>query len=246
MQITEHFKQSGNWLFRWRSYLPLVLFAFASVSLRNFEYPDDNHQFDLVWEALALDVSLSGLAIRVYAIGCAPKRTSGRNTAKQVADELNTTGLYSVLRHPLYLGNTLIWLGIALFPRSFVLPALVMLVSWLYHERIIYAEEDFLEQKHGEAFRAWAKRTPAIWPKWSLWRRSALPFAWRHALKREYHGLFGIISAFFAFEIAGDWFVHRSFEIDPVWFALWFGSLIFYLATRFLRKLTSLLEVPGR
>ncbi|MGC9453013.1 MAG: methyltransferase family protein, partial [Oceanipulchritudo sp.] len=41
--------------------------------------------------------------------------TSGRNTKQQVAYSLNTTGFYSVVRNPLYLGNFFMYLGIALF-----------------------------------------------------------------------------------------------------------------------------------
>ena len=33
------------------------------------------------------------------------KNTSGRNTHDQVADSLNTSGIYSIVRHPLYVGN---------------------------------------------------------------------------------------------------------------------------------------------
>ena len=37
-------------------------------------------------------------------------KTSGKNTAKQIAESLNTSGIYSVLRNPLYLANFLNWL----------------------------------------------------------------------------------------------------------------------------------------
>ena len=48
-------------------------------------------------------------------MGFAPRGTSGRNTLGQVAEVLNTSGMYSVVRNPLYLGNFVIWLGLALF-----------------------------------------------------------------------------------------------------------------------------------
>ena len=47
-----------------------------------------------------------------------PAGTSGRNTAKQVADTLNTTGLYSLTRNPLYLGNAVIYMAIACFLQN--------------------------------------------------------------------------------------------------------------------------------
>ena len=62
----------------------------------------------------AISISVLGFLVRFYTIGTTPKGTSGRNTKEQVADVLNSSGMYSMLRHPLYLGNYLIWLGISL------------------------------------------------------------------------------------------------------------------------------------
>ena len=46
-----------------------------------------------------------------------PFRTSDRRTAEgQVPDEPNTTGIYSVMRNPLYVGDLFKWPGIALLP----------------------------------------------------------------------------------------------------------------------------------
>ena len=63
----------------------------------------------------ALLVSLFGLAVRVRTAGHTPDRTSDRRTAEgQVPDEPNTTGIYSVMRNPLYVGDLFKWPGIAL------------------------------------------------------------------------------------------------------------------------------------
>jgi len=246
MKLAEHFETSGNWLFRWRSYLPLLLLGLSFFAMLHFEYPGNNHAYDLIWESAALAIALFGLGIRVVAVGCAPERTSGRNTREQVADTLNTTGIYSMVRHPLYLGNCLICFGVALFPRSLTLVIIVLLICWLYHERIVYAEEAFLERKFGDRFRSWAAATPAMWPQWFKWVKPALPFSWRNAVKREYHGFFGILSVFFVLEISGDWFARKQLIFDPVWVVLWLFGLLVYVTSRFLRKRTNLLNVVGR
>jgi len=94
--------------------------------------------FDMRDESLFLGVSLFGQAIRVYTVGFTPKNTSGRNTINgQLADELNVTGIYSVIRHPLYLGNFFMWLGPVLFIRSGWCIIVFGLVYWLYYERIM-------------------------------------------------------------------------------------------------------------
>ena len=121
MKLDDHFEKSGNWLFRWRSYLPLLLLGLSLASLREFKYPGGSHVWDLVWELFSSILGFLGVAIRAYAVGCAPQRTSGRNVREQVADSLNITGVYSILRHPLYLGNTLMWFSVALFAESWSL-----------------------------------------------------------------------------------------------------------------------------
>jgi len=59
---------------------------------------------------IAIALSMFGFIIRAIAIGTTPKGTSGRNTKEgQVAESLNTKGIYSMVRHPLYLGNYFMW-----------------------------------------------------------------------------------------------------------------------------------------
>ncbi len=100
----------GMVLFRWRSYLPLLLFAILVPALRDFRYPLDNAVADCLWELLCLSLAFAGLAVRCHTSGTVPAGTSGRNTKRQKASVLNMTGWYSVVRNPLYLA--------ALFTRS--------------------------------------------------------------------------------------------------------------------------------
>ena len=54
MALREEFESSGNWLFRWRSYLPLLMLSLAVVALRNFKYVYYNGFFDKLWELACL------------------------------------------------------------------------------------------------------------------------------------------------------------------------------------------------
>ena len=159
MKLSDHLETSGNWVFRWRSYLPLLLIGLSLASLREAKYPSDSSLLELSLKIVSVAVGFFGVGIRAYAVGCAPQRTSGRNTREQIADTLNTSGLYSIVRHPLYLGNTLMWFSVALFAEAWTLAVIILLVSTLYHERIIFAEEAFLEHKFGDSF-AIGRRTP--------------------------------------------------------------------------------------
>ena len=150
MALVHEFERSGNWLFRRRSWLPVFLIA-AGIIVMYFTNPQAI-LYDTGKELLFLGISLLGQAIRIITVGYAPKNTSGRNTsAGQIADELNVTGIYSVVRHPLYIGNFFMWLGPVLFIRSLVFVLFFILIYWLYYERIMFSEEQFLRRKFADA-----------------------------------------------------------------------------------------------
>jgi protein-S-isoprenylcysteine O-methyltransferase Ste14 len=237
---------AGQWLFRRRSYLPLALLVVVLPAFRGFSYPFGSHSYDLIWEMICLSISLLGLAIRAFTIGYVPKGTSGRNTRQQIADSLNTSGLYSVTRNPLYLGNFFMTLGVVMFLRNGWLGLVYALAFWLYYERIIAAEEHFLRDKFGGIYDDYLLRTPPFIPDFRLWRPPSVPFSLRNVLKREYSGFFGVIAAFTILEVAGDYVVEGKIEIDPVWAGIFLFGLAVYLLLLTLKKKTRLLRVEGR
>jgi len=246
MALREEFERTGNWLFRWRSYLPLVVIGIVLLALREYEYPGHSESLDHLWEVLCLIVSFFGLGIRIFTIGYSPKGTSGRNTKKQVAETLNTTGTYSVVRNPLYLGNFFMGLGIVLFAHFWWLTLIYILVFWLYYERIIFAEEAYLRNKFGNEYLEWANKTPVIIPKFSQYRRADLPFSLRNVLRREYSGFFAVIVTLFILETFGELSAEGKLEFDLGWILLLGIGFIAWLTLRTLKKYTTILNVEGR
>ncbi len=246
MTLQTQFTETGAWLFRWRSYLPLVFIAVIAPAFREFSYPFGSHFYDLIWEMICLSIAFFGLFIRCYTIGYTPKGTSGRNTKKQVAATLNTTGIYSILRNPLYLGNFFMMLGVVMFIRVWWVWVIYALAFWLYYERIIMAEESFLKDKFGKTYEDYANRTPAFLPNFKLWRPNILPFSWRNVLKREYSGFFALISSMMFLELVGDYLEKGVIVLDVVWVSIFSFALAAYLILRTLKKKTKLLHVEGR
>ena len=246
MALREELESSGNWLFRWRSYLPLVLLVPPVLALRHYQLPLKSHRLQETWELVCAMVSVMGLGVRIMTVGFAPARTSGRNTRGQVAESLNTTGMYSIVRHPLYVGNFLMGLGLAMFCLDLEMVAMFVLAFWLYYERIMLAEEGFLREKFGEEFMGWASKTPAFVPRLWGWRRPSLPFSLRTVLKREYSGVFALILAFNGLDLIEDSVVAGRLTVEPAVAGVMVGGLVLYVALRTLKKHSRMLVVEGR
>lgn len=246
MGLREEFEATGNWLFRRRGYLPLLLFPLLLIAAARSGYPAGSHRFDLAWEGGCLLLALAGLALRVATVGFVPRDTSGRNTGALKAESLNTSGLYSVVRHPLYLGNYLMWLGVALFPRTWWPPVIVSLVFWLYYERIMFAEEEFLRRKFGTLYTAWAAITPAFLPRLARWRPPAVSFCLLTVLRREHSSLLALIASLTVLEVATDHAYTGRLVLDPVWGTALGVTLVLCLAVRTVKHRTRLLHVEDR
>jgi protein-S-isoprenylcysteine O-methyltransferase Ste14 len=247
--IREEMTTQGAFLFRWRSYLPLFGFPLVLLAMKDFRYPYGSHFYDTLWDLFSLGVAFLGLAIRAVTVGFVPPGTSGRSTKRQQADSLNTMGAYSLVRHPLYLGNFVIVMGGSLFVRDFWLSLVVVLGFALYYERIISAEESFLLEKFGSEFSEWASRTPLILPSFRNYKPPDRPFDWRMVLRREPSGFFGIVATFTFLEVVGDYVVRGLLVIDPVWNTIFLLGLLIFVVLVFLKKKTHVLtprrELPS-
>src|SRR5699024_8804112 len=102
------------------------------------------------------------------------------------------------------------------------------------------------KENFGEKFEQWAQMTPAVFPQLSRWQRSALPFSWRSALRREYSTLLAIAASLTALEVSTDWLEISHFTVPSGFISLLLVSLIIYTCLRTLKKKTRLLDVAGR
>lgn len=250
MIVSEKMEKQGNWLFRLRGTLPLILLMFCGYAYWLSEAQAGEiflkqQPYRYVYEMCCLLIGLSGFAIRVLTIGYTPGNTSGRNTRSQVADRLNTTGLYSIVRNPLYLGNFLMWLGVAMLTMNIWFIVAFCLFYWLYYERIIIAEESFLIRKFGDEYLGWAARTPCFVPRFSGYVKPTYTFSFKKVLKKEKNGIFALLLIFCIFD-ASERAIDGAFPkyMWLVWLTV-FMALI-YFSLKMVRIHTGWLNESGR
>ncbi len=250
MALQEEFEKQGVWLFRYRGTLPLIILAIgAALYVQTEMNPDsfflEDTPYEIYYNTFCLLVCFLGLAIRIYTVGHTPENTSGRNVTGQVADTLNTSGIYSTVRHPLYLGNFFMWLGPALLTGNLWFNVAFCLFYWVYYERIMFAEEQFLRRKFGNIYTDWAENVPPFFPNFKNFRKPSLPFSWKKVLKKEKNGLLAVFLIFAAFDITGNLIEGKS---DYNYFLL-VGcaiSLVLYLILKYLKSQTTVLNEAGR
>ncbi|MGR3810429.1 methyltransferase family protein [Jiulongibacter sp. NS-SX5] len=243
MALKEEFESQGNFLFRYRSYFPIIFLLVALAVFVNEVLKENQTLFSQNYWFFSLGVGLFGLLIRVFTVGFTPKNTSGRNTAEgQVADELNETGIYSIVRHPLYVGNYFMWLGVAMLTANLWFIVAFTLTYWVYYERIMYAEEAFLRGKFGEKYTDWALGRPAFVPKLTGLKKPKYPFSLKKVLKKEKNGIAALFGLFWLFDMVKVYTFTCEIALQKnFWFYAFIGGMVFYLIFKVLKR-TSLLE----
>jgi protein-S-isoprenylcysteine O-methyltransferase Ste14 len=122
----------------------------------------------------------TGLAIRSWAAGTLVKK-----------ERLACNGPYSLVRHPLYLGSTLMMVGFTLLTAMWWNVAVALAVAVICFGHAIRQEEAFLAQKFGDRWTAYASRAGRVLPC-GLAGKLLAPWQWRLWLQnREYNAWIG-------------------------------------------------------
>ena len=244
MTIKKSLEVSGNFLFKYRGHIPLIVFILVvPISfLTPYKTYASYHGLNETILFTALFLIFSGHLIRARTVGKRTIQTSGRNRSHQVAQVLTKTGWYSLLRHPLYFGNYLIWLGLAIFLSNFWFVIILSLLFWIYYERIMFAEEVFLEAKFGGEFTVWASKTPSFFPSIKNYKPNDFPFSWRVVIKNEYPGIISSATSFLFILILKRIVLlgHFSFcSSDAVFVVI---IVVFGVSCKLLKKFTAVFE----
>ena len=117
---------------------------------------------------------------------------------------------------------------------------------WMYYERIIFAEENFLRNKYGEPYVNWTLKTPIFLPRLSGRKNPELFFSFKNVLKREYSGFFALFFTFTLFDLVENFFRKSVWELDDFWMYALLTSGLITLILRTLKKKTKILNVSGR
>lgn len=231
----------GNQFFKYRGQIPALIFLIAFILMHI--YPETEIWLNSTNTYLALLLVVIGHLVRALAVGKRAAHTSGRNRDEQVAEALNSTGIYSMVRHPLYLGNITTYMGWVVFTGiDWLIPA--MLIGFLFYYRfIIYAEEQFLTRKFGQDYLDWKSATPLLLPAFWRFKANPQPFSVKTVLENEYSGIAASMTTAWVL-LAFQWYVLGQFqEKSLLILAMALFIAVFTLGLRYLKKKTQFFKV---
>ena len=86
-------------------------------------------------------------------------------------DQLVTSGVFALVRHPVYAAwITLVFPGLALLIRSW--PMLITpLIAYAIFRRLIHREDEYLEQRFGQAYLDYRRRVNEVIPIPRFWQK---------------------------------------------------------------------------
>ncbi len=111
----------------------------------------------------ALVLLVAGLAIRIAAIVTLGRAFSA-NVAIRASQTILRTGLYSVVRHPSYLGMELIFLAAGLHSHNWISLAIVLILPTLAVLHRIRVEEAALRGAFGDEYADYCRTTKRLIP----------------------------------------------------------------------------------
>ena len=141
---------------------PLILAAVTSLMLALDFQPDDASVLDAV--AAAIGAALVLYAWNLTAWSFLSWRSIFFGHGVQEDQELVTRGAYGLVRHPVYLGVLLIWLGLTvafLSPIALIITAVYVVPSYLLY---MLSEERMMKEEFGDPYARYCRRVPMLLP----------------------------------------------------------------------------------
>jgi protein-S-isoprenylcysteine O-methyltransferase Ste14 len=177
--------------YRLRGFLVSLPLIFALVS---FSFETENEWF--CWP-VGVSIFLLGLWLRIWAQQHLHYRLAVRKN-------LTTEGPYCFVRNPVYLGNTLICVGLVVTSELLWLVPIILIYSFGIYSLVVSYEERHLLEKYGESFQRYMSEVPRWFPKIVRFRDLGLRNNYlRTSIIAEIHFVLALLP-FLAKEIVGN------------------------------------------
>jgi protein-S-isoprenylcysteine O-methyltransferase Ste14 len=204
----------------------LVLLVFKPINL---------HNYNLLVNLFGLALSLLGEVVRIISVGFSFYGTSGRESYLK-AENLNTSGIYSIVRNPLYVGNFLIFMGLLIvFSNGFAMMAFAVFL-WVQIYFIILVEEEFLKKNFGDRYDRYCSQVNRIIPNFKDYVKNKNPFRLKKAIFKESDSVFNMLMMFILILLYKEKVFKKNVEYLNYYIIIGSCLIVIYLTVKIVKK----------
>ncbi len=222
----------GKFLFKFRSFtpLPLIIVLFLFLLPKNFG------EKNILFAIFGFLLIVIGEGIRIVSIGFSYPGTSGRESYMR-ADNLNISGIYSIVRNPLYIGNILIYSGLLVTYSNFIALVIFDLILIIQYFFIVNFEESYLLEKFGDKYSDYKKNTKAIFPCFKNFKKPVYKFNILRVLYSENDSIFNSMFLFFIILIYKEKLLSGELSaLGPLYFVTVIILIVLYIWIKIIKK----------
>jgi protein-S-isoprenylcysteine O-methyltransferase Ste14 len=230
MALQQQFERQGHNLISSASAVPLLVLVLGYIFLGAVEtYPENyflqKSIYEEIYELACLLLSLSGFMIVLYTNGYPDNTSLYGKLQLDAPTRFTTSGAYSVLRHPVYYGTIIMWLGPALVTGNLFFIISFVLFCCIFFERMMLAEERYLKKAFGPKYSRWAQNVPVVIPRLLNFKKPVTAFSWKRAYKKSTGRLALVLTAFFLFDLMTE-----VIAVEPNYNHLYLSMLLIAIA----------------
>lgn len=175
---------AGTFFFRYRNGLFPAVFASAAVVMRPRVM--GTPLLDRWLGLCGLAVALTGELVRLATIGFEYIERGGKE-GKVYASRLVQGGVYGLTRNPMYVGNTLIAIGVSMVSGAPIAYAVLVPLFLYIYLAIVLAEETYLRQRFGPAYDTYCASVNRFLPRWRNTPQAftGMRYRWRRSIRQD-------------------------------------------------------------
>ncbi len=154
----------GKPLFFYRGYTQAIFFSSIVFYVVFFQQSDifEGTGVDAFMDAAGIGCLVVGELLRIWAVSHVGRTTRSRRLK---APALVTTGPYAHVRHPIYVANFLIGLGMVILSEAMLFVFVFLVLFGIQYAVITGEEEAFLKEHFGGEFDRYCDQTPKYIPR---------------------------------------------------------------------------------
>lgn len=217
--LYDSFLRSGYFLRKNKHILPffLILSMILALALTKVSHIIPSSS---ILTILCLFIAMLSMIIRWLSL---------RTPAERMPELILSKGIYSIVRHPIYISNFLMVLSMSLYLGILWYTVMTSFLSVLITERIVYQKENCQYNKYGDDFTLWAKTTGAVVPYVLNWQSPVGSREYQFTARRMSPFVLVSVGSFLGISIVKHRILEGYFNLPIAWTVAFVVALITFI-----------------